>query len=413
MRQQGKARCIGSRELERRRSRLALQAGDHGAIARPGSLAGDRTRASGRGPPAGNGDAAREAARGHRRASSGFLAIVEGMRCVRLLALLSTVTLLPACPWIDLLNDDSATDGLPPGWETTGGGPTEGGGVSQSGGSEPTTTGIVMTGADNDPEQDGCPCAQGTELIYLLSDVGALWSFDPKTGSFGFIADVDCGGMIDTYSMGVSRKGRAWIQYMNGDLYTVDLNDPGDPIACKDPGFSTTNPAFKNFGMAFVANSLQDPCDKLYAHSGIDPELQGKGVGALGVIDPISLELSMIAPIDFAWGELTGTATGRLFAFQGSAPALLTEYDKSNGAVIDVLPLPGLKSDSAFAFAWWGGDFYLFTDDNVDLPGNSQVWHLDYDDSDGLGQQLSLLVSEAPLRVVGAGVSTCAPPDPQ
>ena len=56
---------------------------------------------------------------------------------------------------------------------------------------------------------------------------------------------------------------------------------------------------------------------------------------------------------------------------------------------------------------------YFFTDDNVDFPSNSQVWHLDYDDSNGTGQQLSLLLPEAPIRIVGAGVSTCAPPDPQ
>ena len=338
------------------------------------------------------------------------------MRCVRLLALLATASLVPACGLIDLLtDDDSDADGLPPGWDTTGGddgGAPTGGWGSQSGGGQPTTTGIEMTGADNDPELDGCPCAQGTELVYVLSDVGSLWSFDPKTGTFDFIADIDCGGMTDTYSMGVSRKGRAWIQYMSGDLYTVDLNDPGDPVACKDPGFVPGHPLFPNFGMAFVANSLQDPCDKLYAHSGIDPELQGEGVGALGVIDPYSLQLSTIAPIDFAWGELTGTGTGRLFAFQGTAPALLTEYDKATGAVLDVLPLPGLKSDSAFAFSWWGGDFYLFTDDSLDLAGPSQVWHLDYDDSDGLGQELTLLAT-APIRIVGAGVSTCAPPDPQ
>jgi hypothetical protein len=210
--------------------------------------------------------------------------------------------------------------------------------------------------------------------------------------------------------MGVSRKGRAWIQYMNGDLFTVDINDPGDPLECKDPGFQAGHPLFPNFGMAFVANSLQDPCDKLYAHSGISPDLIGDDVGALGVIDPQSLTMSTIAPIDYAWGELTGTGTGRLFAYQGVNPPLLTEYDKETGEVLDVLPLPGLQGDSAFAFAWWGGDFYLFLDESLGT-GESTVYHLDYDDSDGGGQKLTLLAS-APLRVVGAGVSTCAPPAP-
>lgn len=344
------------------------------------------------------------------------------------LAVLVFAPLLPACGLLGIFGDsdsDSATAGDERG-EAGGGGengvtegdPGGGGGWDEAGGGEggwPTsttsTTDIEMTTADNDPEQDMCPCAAGTELIYVLSDVGALWSFDPTTAQFNFIAGIECGGQFDTFSMGVSRKGRAWIQYMNGDLFTVDINDPGDPLHCKDPGFQSGHPLFPNFGMAFVANSIWDPCDKLYAHSGIAPDLIGEDVGALGVIDPQTLELSTIAPIDYAWGELTGTGDGRLFAYQGSSPPLLTEYDKATGAVIDVLPLPGISTDNAFAFAWWGGDFYLFVDESIDF-GDSTIYHVDYDESDGDGQAVTKLGS-APLRIVGAGVSTCAPPDPQ
>lgn len=334
------------------------------------------------------------------------------MRRLRLLALSITAALVPACGLFDLFGDDESDSDAD---DDAGGSATaatdggSGGGEASVGeGGAPTTTGIEMTGADNDPEE-GCPCAAGTELIYLLSDGGSLWSFDPTHNTFDFIADVDCGGMSDTYSMGVSRKGRAWIQYWDGDLYTVDLNDASDPAPCLDPGFVPGHPLFPHFGMAFVGNSPDDPCDKLYTHSGIEPDLIGPGVGALGVIDPYSLALSTIAPIDYAWGELTGTGTGRLFAFQGSAPAILTEYDKLTGEVIDTLALPGLQSDSAFAFAWWGGDFYLFTA-HGDFP-TSQVWHLDHDNSDDGGQALTAR-GTAPIRIVGAGVSTCAPPAP-
>ncbi len=271
-------------------------------------------------------------------------------------------------------------------------------------------TSIEPTGADNDPEA-GCPCAPGTDLIYVLSDSGEIWSFDPEDLYFKRIAEVSCGGFSSTFSMGVSRKARAWIQYQHGDLYTVDLNDPGDPIDCLDPGFEHGHPKFPNFGMAFVANSVFDTCDKLHAHTAIGPAIIGPDVGALGVIDPFSLELEELAPIDYAWGELTGTSTGRLFAYQGSAPPLLNEYDKETGELLDTLALPGLTSDSAFAFAWWGGDFYLFHDPN-DFGDSSDVWHLDYDESDGNGQALTKIVSPAPVRIVGAGVSTCVPAGP-
>ncbi|MCB9566009.1 MAG: hypothetical protein H6710_02095 [Myxococcales bacterium] len=327
------------------------------------------------------------------------------------------LALLPACGIFGGWDDDgTAGDDLPPGWFTetasTSAGSVDSGydTFDTYATSEVNDSSIEPTGADDDPEA-GCPCAPGTELIYVLSDSGTLWSFDPQDLHFARIADIKCGGMKSTFSMGVSRKARAWVQYQSGDLYTVDLNDPSDPIPCLDPGFENQNPKFPNFGMAFVANSVVDPCDKLHAHSAIAPDVIGEGVGALGVIDPQTLELSEIAPIDYGWGELTGTSTGRLFAYQGSAPPLLSEYDKGSGELLDVLPLPQLSSDSAFAFAWWGGDFYLFHDPNL-FGSYSEVWHLDYDESDGMGQAMTKIISQAPIRVVGAGVSTCVPAGP-
>jgi len=280
-----------------------------------------------------------------------------------------------------------------------------GGGVTEGGG---PTTGIEPTGADNEPPVDGqCPCVADNEDIYVLSDYGSIWSFDPSDLSWTFIANIECGGMTSTFSMGVSRKGRAWVQYIDGDLYTVDLKDPGS--ACKDPGFQSDHPKFPNFGMAFVTNDVSDHCDKLYAHSGIAPDLEGPGVGALGVIDPQTLVLSEIAAIEYAWGELTGTGDGRLFAFEGATDTWIREYDKVTGAVLGTWPLPGLASPGAFAFAYWGGDFYLFVTKPDDLEGQSVVLHLDFDESEGNGMALTTVVETAPIRIVGAGVSTCAP----
>ena len=296
--------------------------------------------------------------------------------------------------------------------ESNGGDGGDGGGGPGGGGDSFTdgepTTGIEPTGADNDlPEGDQCPCVADNQDIYVLSDLGTIWSFDPTNNEFDFITDVDCGGMTDTFSMGVSRKGRAWVQYGSGDIYTVDLKDPGS--ACKDPGFTPGAPLFPNFGMAFVTNSSDDPCDKLYAHSGIEPGLIGDDVGALGVIDPETLALSEIAKIDYAWGELTGTGDGRLFAFQGDAPPFIAEYDKTTGDMLGSWPLAGVASPSAFAFAAWGGDFYLFMTDDGDFASMSRVLHVDFDESEGDGKAITVIVPAAPIRIVGAGVSTCAP----
>jgi len=99
---------------------------------------------------------------------------------------------------------------------------------------------------------------------------------------------------------------------------------------------------------------------------------------------------------------------------QGSAWAqfsdLQIEVDKASGATLDVIPLPGVKTGGGFAF--FGGDFYFFTDSMSD--GKSEVTHIDHDDSDKNGlQDLKVIYQDAPLRIVGAGVSTCAPPIPQ
>ena len=264
------------------------------------------------------------------------MALSPGRRAL----LLAAATLAPGCIIIDGGGDDATAGETSPESNSTPTSPSESdsygtdsgydSGYDSSDSAETNDTSIEPTGADNDPEA-GCPCAPGTDLIYVLSDVGEIWSFDPQDLFFKRIASISCGGFSSTFSMGVSRKARAWVQYQHGDLYTVDLNDPSDPIECLDPGFEHGHPKFPNFGMAFVANSLFDTCDKLHAHTAIGPGVIGPNSGALGVIDPYTLKLEEIAPIDYGWGELTGTSTGRLFAYQGSAPPLLNEYDKESG----------------------------------------------------------------------------------
>src|SRR5690606_8537571 len=109
-----------------------------------------------------------------------------------------------------------------------------------------------------------------------------------------------------------------------------------------------------------------------------------------------------IGPINYDGGELTGTGDGRLFAFAGS-PAKLIEYDKDTAEVVATEQL-NMSLTNAFAFGFYGGDFYLFTEANGN-PGVSKVTHYDYDDTKALTQ----VVAQAPIRIVGAGVSTCVP----
>jgi hypothetical protein len=191
--------------------------------------------------------------------------------------------------------------------------------------------------------------------------------------------------------------------------------------ACADPGFSPNQLGLGNFGMAFVSRSQTDPCDKLYGIAGawnmLPYDCPGQGCGKLAVASPTALAFSEVGPVDYFGAELTGTGDGRLFAFVHANPAKLVQLDKEAGAELDSVSLSGVALTDAFALAFWGGDFYIFTEANDTVPQfpepPSKVYKLDWDESDGNGKAVTTYVNQAPILVVGAGVSTCAPYVPQ
>ncbi|MBC8071840.1 MAG: hypothetical protein IAG13_26170 [Deltaproteobacteria bacterium] len=246
-----------------------------------------------------------------------------------------------------------------------------------------------------------CGCAEGTDVIYVLSDAAELWSFDPDNLEFELVGGFACDGMSSTFSMGVDRNAIAWVMFQGSDIYNIDINSPD---ACVDPGYTPGQLGFDLFGMAFVSESQDNPCDQLYAQSFTGSfGSEGPGIGALGTLDPDDLTMTELGPTDFDGGELTGTGDGRLFMFAGADPAKLVELDKSDASVISIFELETLELTNAFAFSFFAGDFYFFTE--AGFTGDSQVTHLDFDGD----QELEVVVEQAPIRIVGAGVSTCAP----
>jgi len=266
-----------------------------------------------------------------------------------------------------------------------------------------TDTTATDTGTDSTTDTgmvEICNCAENTDLIYVLSDDGELWSYDPVNNAFNLItANLGC-PQNQAFSMSVDRNGIAHVMFQNDDIYTIDVNNPN---MCLDPMYQPGQLGFNKFGMGFVSNDEFDPCDKLYAHSwnGQGGFSEGVNVGRLGRLEPDTLVMSEIGFINYNGGELTGTGDGRLFAFAG-APAKLVEYDKATAQVIATEQL-GISLTNAFAFGFYGGDFYLFTEGAN--PNFSKVTHYDYDDT----KMLSVAVAQAPMRIVGAGVSTCVP----
>ena len=187
-----------------------------------------------------------------------------------------------------------------------------------------------------------------------------------------------------------------------------------DVSKCEDPGYQLNQQGVGNFGMAFVSNSANDACDQIYGntYSGNGPFAEGNKIGDFITIEPVNLQLSLLGKTNFDGAEVTGTGDGRAFFFAGANPAKLVEIDKATGKSLNVIPLPGVELGNAWAFAFFAGDFYFFTNSKGG-PG-SEVTHIDYDDSDNNGKQdLTTIVNAAPIRIVGAGVSTCAPFAPQ
>jgi hypothetical protein len=124
----------------------------------------------------------------------------------------------------------------------------------------------------------------------------------------------------------------------------------------------------------------------------------------LGSIDTMAFGLSFVGPFTppIPGPELTGTGDGRLFAFFTNATGSgshIVEVDKNSGNLLADNPLQVGSPNDGYAFAFWGGTFWVFTEQG----GPSQVTQFNPADA-----------SETPMTtmqgsIVGAGVSTCAP----
>jgi hypothetical protein len=262
---------------------------------------------------------------------------------------------------------------------TIGGGKTDGGGGSQIG------------------------CSEAAKLVYVVSDSNELFSFKPDTTAFAKIGTMTCpSGAATPNSMAVDRKGTAWVNFSDGALFKVSTAD----ASCEATTFQPLQSGFMRFGMAFATNSAGSEDETLYV-VGIEGLNGGKG---LAKIDLGSMKLTTIG--DFSGklqgqgAELTGTGDGKLYGFFTTQPnATLAQIDKATGATSDVQDLNGVNTGNAWAFSFWGGDFWFYTSagapSTVTRKQSSTNGNISIAKDDVGG-----------FRIVGAGVSTCAPTAP-
>ncbi len=105
--------------------------------------------------------------------------------------------------------------------------------------------------------------------------------------------------------------------------------------------------------------------------------------------------------------ELTGTGDGRLYGFFTTTPVQVAQIDKSTGAITSTRMLPTVETPDDWAFSFWGGAFYLYTSPSQSShPERTSNVTLYRPSDDTVDPAYMVNVG---FRIVGAGVSTCAP----
>jgi streptogramin lyase len=238
-----------------------------------------------------------------------------------------------------------------------------------------------------------CDDAGLTSSIYVVTQQEDLLSFDPLAATFTLVGKLDCPGALgNPFSMAVDRQGTAYVVYSGGGLFRVSTRT----AACTTTPL-TMQPGFATFGMAFLDRG--GPTDTLYiATDGVPAPRPGPS--ELATIDLSSFQVTVVGPLSLTLAELTGSPDGRLFAYYGEGTSsAIAQVDPDSTQLVANSDLPGLSEGAAWAFGYWGGDFYIFT-----APAGTSVVHR-FRPSDRSVVQ----VAQLNATIFGAGVSTCAP----
>lgn len=190
--------------------------------------------------------------------------------------------------------------------------------------------------------------------------------------------------------------------YSSGELFHVDTTTG----ACRPTRWVPGRSGYELFGMGFVADAAGR--ERLYIAGGSISQLD-RADGRVALLDMASLEPTSLGshPRGNHSPELSGTADGRLFAFYPGEK--LTHLDVSGGRGLSSWRLPRGAGGrvKAWAFAHWGGAFYLFATESLgSLGGDQRNRVYRFDPTSGT---LATVVGASPYQITGAGVSTCAP----
>ncbi|MEP7124573.1 MAG: hypothetical protein ABJE95_26835 [Byssovorax sp.] len=297
----------------------------------------------------------------------------------------------------------------------------DGSGGSGVGGTNFSGTGVggsASTGGGSD-------CTEAAKLIYVLSTDNDLYSFNPLAKAFKKIGPLGCNTPMQPNSMAVDRDAVAYVNYVESDpvfggdtagaVYKVSTSD----ASCKPTPIQLGDGWFR-LGMGFSSDAVMGTAEKLFI-TGTGATMGGSSPG-LGRID---LGTNSVVPLGQFTGslsgqnaELTGTGDARLFGFFTTSPVEVAEIDKGGapgmpgkaGSIIMTTKLPKVETPAAWAFSFWGGDFYLYTAPSPATDPNRTTNVSRYRPSDGTTDPAYM--TNIGFTIVGAGVSTCAPVKP-
>ncbi|HMU41324.1 MAG TPA: hypothetical protein PKE31_20110 [Pseudomonadota bacterium] len=251
---------------------------------------------------------------------------------------------------------------------------------------------------------DSCELA-ASEFVYLLDSSNQLLSFEPRNdtapNAVKVIGKISCPTGSSPNSMSVDRRAYAWLNYDDGKLYKIPTNNPSK---CVDSGYQRDGAMTAKVGMGFVSDTAGSKIESLYlATFGSTSQLW-----KLNPLDAAPIKPTKIG--NFATSqtspEMTGTGAAELYAYFPATDAnhRIIRVDKTNAQAALTWTIPPLASSpGAWAFAQWGGRYYVFvTENNI-----SRVYRWD-PNATGSAQWVRVQDTLA-TRIVGAGVSTCAP----
>ena len=261
--------------------------------------------------------------------------------------------------------------------------------------SQPDTT--AQDSQDIPEDQREAQCFEKLQIIYIINSDKTLYSFDPQANEIERVGYIECGTSGEQpFSMSVSRDGIAYVLYTDSlfggcsGLYKVDIIT-GQCLG--RTSYSCYNAqGFDLFGMGFASDGPGSFSETLYIGKSDYPY-------TLASLDLENWQITPIGPISGA-PEMTGTGVGELWAFFAwASPPSVAQLNKTTGAEGNQTVITTFDGTSAFAFAQWGGAFFMF---HAPLSGSTSVWRL-YEGN------VENFMPNTGLRIVGAGVSTCAP----